>query len=117
MLFFPANEAVRRVLFGMVITVVYMATLLVFKPYKRGVLNYLSATVAQFALLFSMIVALCMRIFIDVADRFNEKSAQAVMDFEGPSQVGPMAEQKFSGPRGNSKSVSCDVRDVLPRRW
>jgi len=87
MLFFPANEAVRRVLFGMVITVVYMATLLVFKPYKRGVLNYLSATVAQFALLFSMIVALCMRIFIDVADRFNEKSAQAVMDFEGPSQM------------------------------
>jgi hypothetical protein len=65
----------------------YMAMLLICRPYKIGDLNYLAAIGAQFALAFSMVTVLCMRIFDDISTRFDLRGAQVVMKFNSKSQV------------------------------
>jgi hypothetical protein len=87
MMFFQAADAIRRVTFGLMVTVTYMAMLLIFRPYKQTDLNMLAAIGSQFALLFLMQVALFMRIFNDIADRCDLDRAREIMRFNGPTEV------------------------------
>jgi len=87
MMFFTAEYAVRRIMFGISATLVYMAMLLIFRPYAISGLNFLSAIGSQFALAFSMLCCLCLRIFNDIAARHNIEDAQQIMKFQGPPDM------------------------------
>jgi hypothetical protein len=87
MVFFQEELAIRRVLFGIGVTISYMAMLLAFRPYARRDLNILAAIGAQCTIAFSMQIALCLRIFNEIADRFSVEAAREITTFEGPSQV------------------------------
>jgi hypothetical protein len=86
MMLFPAGEAIRRILFSEAITVVYMVTLLLFQPYRHTGMNFL-AFGCQFFLCSSMQIALCMRLFNDVASQTNWEIAKEMLNFDGPSEV------------------------------
>jgi hypothetical protein len=68
MVFIQAKFAIRRIIFGVSITAMYLVMLLSFRPYLRRELNYLAAIGSQLALVFFMLVALHIRIFDDIAD-------------------------------------------------
>jgi H+/Cl- antiporter ClcA len=61
--------------------------LLAFRPYRQSSSTFLSAIGAQFALAFSMLVSLCIRVFDDIATRWSHREAQQVMKFDGPSEM------------------------------
>jgi hypothetical protein len=96
MMLFKVELAVRRVTFSMTLTVTYMAMLLIFHPYASGDLNFLAAIGSQFALLFSMLISLYIRIFDDINLRVDLESAQQIMSFDGPSQVCPQKTHEWS---------------------
>jgi hypothetical protein len=87
MVFFQAEFAVWRILFGIAVTTMYGFMLLIFRPYRKGDLNFLAAIGAQLALAFSMQLALCTRIFNDIAARHEAKDARQIMKFHDPSKV------------------------------
>jgi hypothetical protein len=87
MIFFQAEFAVRRIIFSLIVTLVYMVVLLIFRPYSKSGLNFLAALGSQFALAFSMFTAYSMRIFNDIMARFDLEGAQHIMKFDSPSEV------------------------------
>jgi hypothetical protein len=105
MILFQSGFAIRRIIFGISTTLVYLAMLLAFRPYVRFDLNFLAAIGSQFALALSMLVALCMRIFNDITTRYDLGGAQHIMKFDGPSEV--------SSPNGKSGALACAAMSNL----
>jgi hypothetical protein len=87
MFFFQAKYTVWRILFGIYITVSYMALLLTFRPYVQRDLNFLAAVGAQFALGCTILNALCIRIFDEIKANSGLQDAQRIMGFDSPSDV------------------------------
>jgi hypothetical protein len=93
-MFFEARHALKRIGFGLCITLCYMVALLTFRPYVRRELTFLAAIGAQMSLVFAILVALWMQIFDELADRFELEDAREIMNFDGPEQVGPRTKKR-----------------------
>jgi hypothetical protein len=78
---------VFRIIFGIYITMSYMALLLTFRPYHHRDLNFLAAIGSQFALGCTILNALCIRIFDDIKAKSGLHYAQQTMGFDSPSEV------------------------------
>jgi len=87
MFLIQAQDAVRRITAGIVITMVYSVMLLHFRPYRLQDLNFLAAVGSQFALTIIMVVALFMRLFNDIQQECDLDRAQRIMRFKGPDEI------------------------------
>ena len=82
----PNDLEFVRLLFGLLVTMMYMVLLLLGTPYKRRDLDFLGVG-SQFALVCIFAAAMCIKMYDSWDRREGREVAQLVLGFESTSQI------------------------------